>query len=213
MINYKEIVYIRGFKNKYPFMKKFLTVLGVASFLVLMCQNVWAQKFKVLEGDAKALKNVSSLKMEYVYAPMGVGKFDDENDYVDKKVKEFNEKESGRGSTWKKNWIGDRAKRFEPSFEELFNKHAKAQIGTKGEYKMVMHTTFTEPGFNVHVMRKNASIDAIFTVTDASGNVVAKIQMSKSPGRTFGGYDYDTGVRIEEAYAMAGKALAKKYFK
>ena len=193
-------------------MKKFLTILGVAGMLLVMSQSAWAQKFKVLEGDAKALKNISSMSVEYVYAPMGVGKFDDEADYLAKKVKEYNEKESGKGTTWKKSWIGDRTKRYEPTFEELFNKHAQTQIAGKGEYKMVMHTTFTEPGYNVVVHRKNAMIDAIFTITNASGAVVAKIEMTKSPGRTFGGNDYDTGLRIEEAYAMAGKALAKKYF-
>lgn len=193
-------------------MKKFLTILGAAGMLLVTAQSTWAQKFKVLEGDAKALKGISTMSVEYVYTPMGVGKFDDEADYLSKKVKEYNEKESGKGTKWKKSWIGDRTKRFEPSFEELFNKHAKTKIADNGQYKMVMHTTFTEPGYNVVVHRKNAMIDAIFTVTDASGAVVAKIEMTRSPGRTFGGNDYDTGLRIEEAYAMAGKALAKKYF-
>jgi hypothetical protein len=29
------------------------------------------------------------------------------------------------------------------------------------------------------------------------------------PGRTFGGNDYDTGTRIQESYAVAGKGLGK----
>lgn len=194
-------------------MKKVLTLLGLATLLLLIVPAVQAQKFKVLEGDAKALSSISGLKMEYVYTPMSVGKFDNEADYLDKKVKEYNEKESGKGSRWKKSWIADRQKRFEPSFEELFNKHAKStKIAPGGTYKMIMHTTATEPGYNVVVHRKNASIDAVFTILDASGHVVAKIQMSGAPGRSFGGNDYDTGERLEESYAMAGKALAKKYF-
>jgi hypothetical protein len=31
----------------------------------------------------------------------------------------------------------------------------------------------------------------------------------KAPGRMFGGFDFDTGERISEAYAMAGRALAR----
>ena len=194
-------------------MKKILTLLGLATLLLLIVSEAQAQKFKVLEGDVKALSSISGLKMEYVYTPMSVGKFEDEADYLTKKVKEYNEKESGKGDRWKKSWVADRKQRFEPSFEELFNKYAGGtQIAPNGTYKMIMHTTFTEPGYNVVVHRKNASIDAIFTILDPSGNVVAKIQMSRAPGRSFGGYDYDTGVRIEESYAMAGKALAKKYF-
>lgn len=193
-------------------MKKVLTLFGVATMLLLTVSAARAQKFKVLEGDVKALKDITALKMEYVYSPMSVGKFDAESAYLNKKVKEYNDKESGKGDRWKKSWVEDRKKRFEPAFEELFNKHADAQIGPKGTYKMIMHTSFTEPGYNVVVHRKNASIDAVFTILDAGGKVLAKIQMSGAPGRTYGGYDYDTGERIEESYAMAGKALAKKYF-
>lgn len=194
-------------------MKKVFTLLGLVTLLLLLTPVAQAQKFKVLEGDAKALAGIPGLKVEYIYTPMSVGKFDDEADYLSKKVKEYNEKESGKGDRWKKSWIADRKKRFEPSFESLFNKHATStQVTPKGTYKMIMHTTFTEPGYNVVVHRKNASIDAVFTILDPGGKVVAKIQMSGAPGRTFGGNDYDTGERLEESYAMAGKALAKKYF-
>ncbi|RYD99590.1 MAG: hypothetical protein EOP54_03705 [Sphingobacteriales bacterium] len=194
-------------------MKKVLTLLGLATLLLLVVPAAQAQKFKVLEGDTKALGSIPGLKIEYVYTPMSVGKFDHEADYLAKKVKEYNEKEPGKGDRWKKSWIADRKQRFEPSFEALFNKHAKStQIAPKGAYKLIMHTTFTEPGYNVVVHRKNASINAVFTILDPAGNVVARIQMSGAPGRSFGGNDYDTGERIEESYAMAGKALAKKYF-
>ena len=35
------------------------------------------------------------------------------------------------------------------------------------------------------------------------------ISVSNASGRTFGGYDYDTGLRLSEAYAVAGKRLGK----
>ena len=38
--------------------------------------------------------------------------------------------------------------------------------------------------------------------------VIAKINVENAKGRTFGGNDYDTGVRIAECYADAGKYLA-----
>ena len=40
--------------------------------------------------------------------------------------------------------------------------------------------------------------------------VLAKLSVDDALGRTFGGNDYDTGVRLAEAYADAGKALGKK---
>ncbi len=197
-------------------MKKVLTLLGLATLLLLILPAAQAQKFKVLEGDVKALSSISGLKMEYVYTPMNVGKLD-EAAYVSKKVEEQNKKEAGKGDRWKASWIADRKKRFEPTFEELFNKYSRnVQLNSSAAYTLIMHTTFTEPGYNVVVQRRNASIDAIFTILDSNGNVVAKIEMTGAPGRSYtgyqGGYDYDTGVRIEESYAMAGKGLAKKYF-
>lgn len=194
-------------------MKKVLTLLGLATLLLLIVPAAQAQKFKVLEGDVKVLKTINELQIEYVYSPMSVGQFEEEADYLSKKVKAYNEKEPGRGDRWVKSWIADRKRRFEPSFEELFNKYAQqTQISPNATYRMIMHTTFTEPGFNVGVHRKNAFIDAVFTILSPEGNVVAKIQMGRAPGRIHGGFDYDTGERIEESYAMAGKALAKKYF-
>jgi hypothetical protein len=62
----------------------------------------------------------------------------------------------------------------------------------------------------VYVTRKNATINAeAWIVETASQKVIAKISVEKVPGRTFGGNDYDTGIRITECYADAGKHLGK----
>jgi len=144
---------------------------------------------------------------------MGVGKFDDETDYLNKKREAYNKKEEGKGDQWVKDWKSDRKERFEPKFEDLFNKHSKYQVGNfpNAKYTMILKTTFTEPGYNVYVTRKNAMINAEALIVETANpeNVVAKITIMKNPGRTFGGYDFDTGVRIQEAYAAAGKALGK----
>lgn len=192
----------------------FTGILIVASLISTTTQAI---KFKLLEGSMDAVKSESQLNVEYDYSKMGVGKFENEEDYLKKKKADYNEKESGRGNSWVSAWKADRKKRFEPTFEELFNKHSdKTKVGAypAAKYTLIFKTTFTEPGFNVHVMRKNASIDGEFWVVETANhqNVIAKVKMDDAPGRTFGGYDYDTGVRIEECYAMAGKSFAKKYF-
>lgn len=76
---------------------------------------------------------------------------------------------------------------------------------------MIVKTTFIEPGYNVHVSRKNASIDGELWIVETANknNVIAKISFKGAPGRTFGGYDYDSGVRIQESYAVLGKSAAK----
>ena len=76
---------------------------------------------------------------------------------------------------------------------------------------MIFKTTFTEPGYNIYVSRKNAEIDGEVWIVETANpsNVIAKISVQNCPGRTFGGNDYDTGNRIEESYAVAGKGLGK----
>jgi hypothetical protein len=76
-------------------------------------------------------------------------------------------------------------------------------------YTVIFKTTFIEPGFNVGVARKNASInaEAIFVESANPENVLAKVSIENSPGRDAMGYDFDTGYRIQEAYAKAGKEL------
>jgi len=39
--------------------------------------------------------------------------------------------------------------------------------------------------------------------------IIAVISIDRAPGRTFGGNDFDTGTRLTESYASAGKAQAK----
>jgi len=74
---------------------------------------------------------------------------------------------------------------------------------------MIVETTFTEPGYNIGVMSKVASINLKITFVDKAGKKLAIMTIEKVPGRDAMGFDYDTGVRIEEAYAKAGKSVGK----
>lgn len=189
-------------------MKKQLTLLLIAA---AMAGTASAQKIKIQEGNLKDLKGQTKMNVVYDYSNMGVGSYAKEDDYIKKKTADYNAKEPGRGDDWAKKWEGDRKNRFEPSFVELFNKKSPVMIGdfADAKYTMKVHTTFTEPGFNVYVTRKNASINVEITVYETANpdKPICKILGFKFPGRTFGGYDYDTGTRISEAYAKAGKDL------
>lgn len=61
------------------------------------------------------------------------------------------------------------------------------------KYTLIFKTDFTEPGFNVGVMRKNAVIsgEAWIVETANKDHIIAKISVDKALGRTFGGYDFD----------------------
>lgn len=192
----------------------------IACMAVLFSTTLFAQKIKVSSGNLDFLKGVNALNIEYDY-DMGIGKYDKEEDYVADKVSDYNDKEPGRGDTWKESWFADREERFEPKFEELINRSLENKNVSVGghpdaEYTLILKTTYTEPGFNVGVVRKNASIncEAVF-VSTGSGEELATVTITNSPGRGGMGYDFDTGFRIQEAYAKAGKELGRflnRYF-
>ncbi|ELR69019.1 hypothetical protein C900_05577 [Fulvivirga imtechensis AK7] len=193
---------------------KFKTLL-ISGILLVSTVAAFAQKMKITSGDPGFLKGQKKINVVYDYSNMGVGKFDREEDYVKDKSEKLNEKESGRGDEWKKNWVADRKERFEPKFEELFNKQLE-KVGVKvgqfddAEYTLVLKTTYTEPGFNVGVVRKSAftNLEAVFMQTGSEEPVMV-IALEKSPGRDAMGYDFDTGYRIQESYAKAGKELGQ----
>ena len=191
-------------------MKKLLLAIAVIFF----AGNIQAQRIKLTEGNLDFLKGVTDINLKYTYDDMTVGKYS-EADYVAKKTKEYNKKEEGRGDKWAKMWVEDREKRFEPKFEELFNKYLKKkdviaeQNNKDAEYTLILHTYFTEPGYYIGISSAPASIncEALFVKTSEPDKVLAKIDIKKSPGNA--GAGWDTGERIKEAYAKAGKELAK----
>lgn len=190
---------------------KLLLNCALSCSLILMTFAGNAQKLKLVSGDLSPLKNETSINIEFTYDNMSVGKFKTEQEYLDKKTAEYNKKESGRGDNWVKSWIADRQNRFEPKFIELFTKHSDMNESKKAKYTLIFKTTSTEPGYNIVISRKNAQIDATVLIVETANrnNVIATISLDNALGRTFGGYDYDTGERIAEAYADAGKALGK----
>ena len=179
--------------------------------MVLISTTSFGQKIKVVSGNINNLQGMSELKLEYDYSGLGVGKFDVEADYVDKKVAEKNEDEAGTGDLWKEKWFNDRPIRYEPKFEELLGNYApfiKSGKDVEADLTLLVHTTFIEPGYNVGVSRKPAliNLELIFLKGDEELLVMT---MMKSPGNAPMGHDYDTGYRISEAYAKAGKSLGK----
>ncbi|MCX6328643.1 MAG: hypothetical protein NTZ85_03875 [Bacteroidia bacterium] len=194
-------------------MKKLLTVLLIqmlASGLILNAQKITVQK-----GSFNFIKGQKNLLVTYDYSNMSVGKFDKEEDYIADKMAAYNKDEAGKGEKWLASWKSDRESRYEPKFESLFNQYGSkiglsvSRTATDAQYEVNIHTVYTESGFNVYLTRKPAHINAVVTFKNIStGEEVAVLKADNCPGRDAMGYDYDTGVRIEEAYAKLGKAVA-----
>ncbi|HTE33251.1 MAG TPA: hypothetical protein VK666_22865 [Chryseolinea sp.] len=186
-------------------MKKALVIL----FLGLSVA-AYSQKIKLIEGDLKALKGQTAVKTEFTYDNMSVGKFPKEADYIAQKKKDYNEKEAGKGDKWEEAWVAARKDRYEPQFRELFSKSSDiSTVGETSPYTLIFKTVKTEPGYNIGISRSPAFIDAEVWIVDSTSpdKAIAKIQILKAPGMDVIGYDFDSGARIQEAYAKSGKAL------
>lgn len=193
-------------------MKKLIMSMAV---IAITAFSMHAQKIKKTEGSVDPLQGEKSIRIEFHYVDMKVGKNLTEEEYIERKVADYNKKEAGTGDKWRESWINDREKRFEPKFIELFNKNTE-KIGLVGttdgaaSYTLTVHTYYTEPGFNVGVVRKSAHIHVKYIITKSgSDKVIAEYDQQKVPGADAMGYDFDTGSRIAEAYAKAGKSFGK----
>lgn len=185
-----------------------VTLLAVISF------SVNAQK-PAKKGDYSFLKGQTKLNIQFDYSDMKVGRDLDEEDYVKEKVEKHNEDEAGKGDKWKEGWYGARESRYHPKFKKLINKYL-GEVGmtaaeeAKAKYTLIVHTVYTEPGFNAGVVKKPAACNFVlkFIETDG-GKEVAEYLMNKVPGSQVAGYDFDAGSRLAECYAKCGKSMGK----
>lgn len=195
-------------------MNKFFYASAVV--ISLLATDAFSQRVDLRSGNVDVLSGQKVVNIEYDYSDFGVGKFATEKEYLDKKTEEYNAKEAGRGDTWRKSWVDDRKNRFEPKFEELFDKGLEgkglkaASNSRDAKYTLIVRTKFVEPGFNVGVMRKNAAIDYDIDLVETANKSakVAEMSLNKVPGAMVFGMDFDTGARLAESYAKAGKQLS-----
>ncbi|MEI7597220.1 MAG: hypothetical protein WCK02_15840 [Bacteroidota bacterium] len=165
-------------------------------------------------GDIKSLDGVKKLNIIYDFTELGVGAFRKEQDYIDKKYKEYEEKEKGKGDKFKEAWFAARKKTYEPVFELMFNKYAAKDImmsgtnyATDNEYTLVVKTVFIEPGMNIGIAAKPAFIDLECTFKDKSGAVLCVFYLKNAIGQQAMGFDYDVSSRLKESYAKSAKML------
>ncbi|MDQ3049404.1 MAG: hypothetical protein M3Q95_00815 [Bacteroidota bacterium] len=193
---------------------KYLIVLAIA--MIAFTAQLSAQKINLESGSIAELIKEKKINIQYDYSDFKVGKAGSEADYVAKKVGEYNKEEAGKGDKWQTGWIDARKNRYEPKFEELINKMLEDKGIVHGsfpeaKYTLIVKTTFLEPGFNVGVMKQPAyvSFEFTFVETASPSTVVAKMSLLKVVGSQVMGYDFDSGSRISESYAKAGKILGK----
>lgn len=188
--------------------------ITLSAALLLLSTAALAQKVKLKEGSLDALKGTAQFNVKYDYSNMTVTtKNIPEAAFIENKRSEYNKKEAGKGDAWAASWINDREGRFAEQFKEQFDKQSGATVGNfpDAKYTIIFHTTHTETGYNVGISRRPAEIDGEATIVETANpsNVIAKLDVLNCPGRDAMGFDYDTGGRLAESYAVAGKGLGK----
>ncbi|PLX12695.1 MAG: hypothetical protein C0598_05560 [Marinilabiliales bacterium] len=194
-------------------MKKYFIALVSLVFVV----NIQAQKIKLVDGDLNFLKGQDKIGVKFTYdenLKVGPGT---EAQYINKKMAAAEEGEAGSGEKWKEAWYSDRTIHYQPKFMELFEKVLEKKDvllldnGEPSTYTMIVNTTFIEPGFNIGISSKRASVDMTVTFVETANpdKEMAKFLIKRSPGTA----TYDAGSRVGESYAKAAKYFAKYLLK
>jgi hypothetical protein len=173
--------------------------------------TIYAQRIKLASGSLNGLKAQKSYDVKFTYDSMIVGESMPEREYLQKKKKEWEQKEPGKGSAFVNQWFDDREILYEPAFRKNFEKYSKVRLGDKGApYTLILKTKRTEGGWDVGVMGHPGEIDGeLWIVATADpARVIAKIHFHELPGKNSDGGDFKMTTRIQSAYEIAGKGLA-----
>lgn len=187
--------------------------------------GVNAQKIKTIDGTPEAIKGDQNVNVIFTYDNLKVGKMD-EAAYIEREVKEREDKEAGVGETWAGKWKADQQERYPKRFVELFNQYAGDYFGTNvvpnstdSKYTMKVNISWIEPGYNIGISRRPAGVNMEIYIyeTATPDKILHETTILNSPGTGAGGYDFDAGLRIQESFAKGAKEYAKfmqkKYFK
>jgi hypothetical protein len=199
-------------------MKK-ITVLA----LLLISSLAMSQKIKVKSGNYKFLADQKEVNVEFTYDNLKLMKENlTDEQYVNERVADLNEKSAGKGDTWKKQWYASRDLSFEAKFLELVNivltKKDKnltfKEENKSAKYTLIVDLVWVYPGYNVVMAKKGAKVSTVlrFVETANRSNVVLELTSDDAPGDVFGG-SFSNEDRIAEGFAKTGKTLAQLILK
>lgn len=178
--------------------------------------SVFSQRYKILSGDLKNLKDITEYNCTFDYKDMEVNGFESEEaflkDKIEKRKKYDDGKDlKGKAAAFEKDWFEDRKDKYEPGFiayfnEQLKDKNTKAGTNPEAKYTLNVKTTWIYPGYEVANVEP-AKISATITIYETTNpsNVLLIIAFDKSIGIV---KDYrGQGDRIKGAYEKLAKNL------
>ncbi|MEC3880771.1 hypothetical protein [Parapedobacter sp. 10938] len=191
-------------------------LISTAATLMLIVTVGFAQKMKVIAGDFGFLEGQETIVTKLDFSEVT---FYNENlteqEYIDKRVKEIDEKEPGESANWIKDWESFKNERFLEKFTTIATESSKANLKfvTEGNapYTLIVKTTWIYPGWFGGVMKQHAKISTLLQFVESGNpdNVLLAIEADKAPGDiAFVGIP-NTNDRIAEGFAKTGKSLAR----
>lgn len=182
-------------------------------FIFLFWVGVTFSQQKILEGNFKNLKGISTYIVTFDYSDLQVHGFNSEEEYLKEKMEKRANKE-GEAEKFKTDWYADRSAKYEPKFIEYFYKRfdkGEITLVKDGNTKHTMNvkTTWIYPGYNVVAGNEPAKISAIITIfeTENPTEILLKVEYTRSIGLEEGMFDFDQGYRIAGAYEKLAKNL------
>lgn len=192
-------------------------LLGTALTLMFIVTLGFAQKMKVVSGDFSFLEGQKTILTKLDFSEVTFyNETLTEQEYIDKRIKEIDEKEPGESANWVKDWESFKNERFLEKFTTIATESSeKADIAfvTEGNtpYTLIVKATWIYPGWFGGVMKQHAKISTLLQFVE-SGNpdhVLLTIEADKAPGDiAFVGIP-NTNDRIAEGFAKTGKSLAR----
>ncbi len=195
-----------------------MKTIGIAFVLLaISVAPTAAQKMKIVSGDFDFLRGQETVAVKFDFNDVTFYNEQlSEQEYIDRRIKEIEEKEPGESANWLKDWKNFRDNRFLEKFVNIAtenSKKANIQFVRDGQapYTLVVKATWIYPGWFGGVMKQHAKISTLlsFVETANPNNTVLVIEADKAPGDiAFVGIPNNND-RIAEGFAKTAKSLAQ----
>lgn len=192
-------------------------LIGTTASLMVIVTLGFAQKMKVIAGDFSFLEGQETIVTRLDFSEVTFyNESLTEQEYVDKRTKEIEEKEPGESANWAEDWASFKNGRFLEKFATIATESSeKADLTfvTEGEapYTLIVKATWIYPGWFGGVMKQHAKVSTLLQFVESGNpdNVLLAIEADKAPGDiAFVGIP-NTNDRIAEGFAKTGKSLAR----
>lgn len=182
----------------------------------------FAQDVDIKKGDFKFLSGQKELNVEFNYSNLKLLKENLTNEqYVEQRAKDLNEKDKGNGEIWKKKWKAAPEMIWNNKFMELlvktYGKEKDVNIGEElksAKYTLVVDVVWIYPGWDAAIMKQPAKVSTVlrFVETANKSNVLMEIETDKAPGDQWGN-NFSNESRIGEGFAKTAKTIGKMIIK